>query len=342
MRICECLVLLSLTLVVILPAATSADESWQIESGFVAMFNGQDFSGWQFGGGYHLPQPQPQNWLVEDQVIKVTGGGRPHLGSQWDYQDFDMRFQWRALREKYNSGFFIRSKRKVGNNQINLAKGGEGRFFGGKMQGGKPVPELQNAPQKWNDWRVLVVGSEVKFWCNGKLAWEGTEFQTARGHIGLQAEGAPLEFRRLRIKELGCQYLVLNSPQSKFESKRRDYQDYVARLEFRATGDAVAQLALRGRSAPQSIVELGALEVGSGSVPKLDLKPVKKLDNPAGQWNYLQASVTDNRATIWLNGVDVVKDAKLSAERGGLDLVSGSDKLQVRNVRIRPVESQPR
>lgn len=144
---------------------------------------------------------------MADGVIKLSGGGRPHLGSQWDYTDFDMRFEWRALREKYNSGFYIRSRRKVGNNQINLAKGAEGKFFGGKMTGSKPVPELQKPAMQWNTWRVKVVGGDVTFWCNDKLAWKGTEFQSKQGHIGLQAEGAPLEFRRFRIKEIGWESL---------------------------------------------------------------------------------------------------------------------------------------
>ncbi len=174
-------------------------EDFKVEAGFVPMFNGKDFSGWQFDQKWALPDPRPENWSVADGVIRLSGGGRPHLGSQWDYEDFDMRFQWRALREKYNSGFYIRSNRKVGNNQINLAKGAEGRFFGGKMTGGKAVPELQKPAMEWNDWRVRIEGDQGRFWGNGKLAWEGTEVASKTGHIGLQAERAPLECRRFPI-----------------------------------------------------------------------------------------------------------------------------------------------
>jgi len=193
------LLLLTVEVAFAQPSALSEEER---SAGFVSLFNGQDLSSWRFGDPDDPNTPQPANWKVEEGVIKLTGGGSPHLASVKEYGDFDFRFQWRGLRDKYNSGLFIRSGKKVGSNQINLAKGSEGNFFSGKMKGGKPVPELQNAPGEWNEWRVLAVGDKVTFWCNGKLAWEGTEFQTARGYLGLQAEGAPMEFRNLRIKEI--------------------------------------------------------------------------------------------------------------------------------------------
>jgi hypothetical protein len=170
------------------------------DAGFVSMFNGVDFDGWRFTG--KDSDKAPDNWSVEDGVIKVSGGGKPHLGTAREYADFEMRFQWRAMREKYNSGFFIRSPINLGKNQLNLAKGGEGNFIGGKLKGAKGVPDLQKKSGEWNDWRVLAVGEDVTFWCNGELAWKGTGLQPASGHIGLQAEGAPLEFRSLRIREI--------------------------------------------------------------------------------------------------------------------------------------------
>ena len=136
------------TLVLMLVTGAARGDEFKIESGFVPMFNGQDFSGWQFGGSYGLPEKLPANWKVESNVIKLSGGGRPNLGSQWDYEDFDMRFQWRAMRAKYNSGFYIRSRRKVGNNQINLAKGGEGRFLRRQNERRQVCPGITEAGQR--------------------------------------------------------------------------------------------------------------------------------------------------------------------------------------------------
>ena len=180
-------------------SATLSDE--ERAEGFVSLFNGKDFSGWRFGEEVN-PASLPENWKVEDGVIKVTGGGKPHLASEKQYGDFDFRFQWRGTREKYNSGLFLRSGRNVGANQINLAKGNEGNFLGGKLTGAKAVPELQKPSLEWNEWRVVAEGDKLTFWCNGQLAWEAAGFKPEQGYLGLQAEGAPLEFRNLRIREL--------------------------------------------------------------------------------------------------------------------------------------------
>ena len=180
------------------PLADNGVSPAEKAAGFVSMFNGQDFTGWRFNGKT-LP---PANWTVADGLIKLSGGGAPHLASAKSYRDFEMKFEWRAPQEKYNSGFFIRSGEKVGTNQINLAKGAEGGFIGGRITGATAVPKLQKPAGEWNEWRVLVVGDQVTFWCNGQLAWEGTGLQPPEGHIGLQAEGAALEFRNLRIREI--------------------------------------------------------------------------------------------------------------------------------------------
>lgn len=170
------------------------------DAGFVLMFNGVDFNGWRFTG--QESDKPPENWSVEGGVIKLSGGGKPHLGTVDEFANFEMRFEWRAKREKYNSGFFIRSPKNLGKNQLNLAKGSEGKFVGGKLQGSIGVPDLQKPAGQWSEWRVLVVDDMVTFWCNGQLAWKGTGLEPVKGYIGLQAEGAPLEFRNLRIRQM--------------------------------------------------------------------------------------------------------------------------------------------
>jgi hypothetical protein len=191
--------------VLALLAVARADEGLSAEekdAGFVSLFNGKDFTGWRFSGGKEDGASEAPNWKVKDGVIALSGGGSPHLGTEREYADFELRLQWRALRDNYNSGVYIRSGRKIGANQINLAKGGEGGFIGGTAKGSKTVPELQKPAGEWNDWRILVQGDRVTFWCNGKLAWEATGVKPAKGYIGLQAEGAPMEFRHLRIREI--------------------------------------------------------------------------------------------------------------------------------------------
>jgi hypothetical protein len=113
-----------------------------------------------------------------------------------------MRFEWRAKQKNYNSGFYIRSGKNLGSNQLNLAKGNEGKVISGKIEGAKSAADLQKPAEEWNAWSIIAQGDKATFWCNGQLAWEGTGLAPAKGYIGFQAEGAAMEFRNLRIREL--------------------------------------------------------------------------------------------------------------------------------------------
>src|SRR5687767_7870792 len=85
------------------PLMSQAAPAGDAEQGFTPMFNGKDFTGWRFSDGSEAPA----NWKVQDGVIQVTGGGKPHLITTAEYGDYEMAFEWRSLKEKYNSGFFI-------------------------------------------------------------------------------------------------------------------------------------------------------------------------------------------------------------------------------------------
>lgn len=172
-----------------------------VDDGFEALFNGRDFTGWRFSL-QKTGDTWPENWKIKDGVIYLTGAMRPSLVTTRDFGDFEAKFEWRALTPKFNSGFYIRCKPDAGNNQIRVDRNFEGAFLAGTISGAKPAPALQKAVGEWNEWRVLVKGTAVTLWCNGKLAWEAIGLAPARGHIGLQAEGTPLEFRNLQVREL--------------------------------------------------------------------------------------------------------------------------------------------
>src|SRR5262245_20264145 len=192
----------------------------EVSEGFIALINGKDFSGWRFSGTIPnsdktaKPKPFtpaldvfPDNWKAGDGMIQLLKGGNPHLATQWDFDDFDVRLQWKAHKKTYNSGFYIRSGKAVGANQINLNQPAVGELINtvpALKDKGKGVPELhkEGGNGEWNDWRVLAVDKKVTFWVNGKKAWAVDEFVPARGYLGLQAEGT-IDFRNLRIKEMG-------------------------------------------------------------------------------------------------------------------------------------------
>jgi hypothetical protein len=125
--------------------------------------------------------------------MMVLMGGGNSIYTDKKYDDFIVRFEFRPEKKGYNSGFFLR-----GNNQINLAQKDAGRLMTSKKS--KAVPELHKEPGEWNDWEVSCVGSNVTLKVNGKVAWSIDDLAAKSGPIGIQAEGAHIDFKNLRIK----------------------------------------------------------------------------------------------------------------------------------------------
>jgi hypothetical protein len=345
---------LALALALALTSSASAQDLSDEErkDGFVSMFNGKDFTGWRFSGG--KKDELPKNWAVADGLIRLSGGGSPHLASEWDYEDFDVRLQWKAHKKGYNSGFYVRSGRSVNANQINLAQNDCGHLLGGPKEA-KAVPELQKEPGEWNDWRVLAIGSKLTFWANGKMAWEINSFKPSRGYLGLQAEGHAVDFKNIRIKELGYESLndlakwagsagttikaegegegeaiAVEGKQAQMVTKKA-YKNYVLRLEYKTD-------------------KIGTLRLGFRNALMHSLRDAKKdaaksAEHPAGQWNYLELRVQNNRSAVWLNGVWLWEDEPLpqAAAESCVGLGNTAEEhLVFRNLRIKDLEDLPK
>ncbi|GEM_PF-581009 len=311
------------------PCAPRAQSPDEIKDGFVAMFNGKDFSGWRFGTAAGIFEA-PKNWSVAEGMFMLSGGNSPHLASQWDYDDFDVRIEWKAHKKGYNSGFFVRSGRAVNDNQINLAEKDCGHLLG-KIKGGPAVPKLQKPPGEWNEWRVLAVGDKLTLWCNGDRAWELTGFMPARGYLGLQAEGAAIDFKNLRIKELG--YTTLN-----------DLNAWQPTAGWKQEGDA---LFADGNAKPLALAKtpnqftlrleyLGdaAIQRGGKTLLALGDTEIKKHATPVPQANYLEISVQKNKLRIWINGNTLPTMRDAPGDSGELAIVP-SGAVAMRNIRIR-------
>ncbi len=315
------------------PATAQGLSAEERQQGFVPLFDGTDFTGWRFSGGKFGPGQLPKNWSVGEGMIRLSGGGAPHLATEWEYDDFDVRLEWKAHKKGYNSGFYIRSGRQVGAHQINLAQKDCGHLMGG-AKGGVAVPELQKAPGEWNSWRVLAVGDTVTFWCNGQKAWEVTGFKAPRGYLGLQAEGAAIDFRNLRIKELGYTPVELGTPSGWAATKggveaktgakplalKVPAGPFVLRLEYKVTTDTRARLTLPAGQ--------GQVDLAAGAADAADAA------NRFGGWNYLEVTAGKS-ASAWLNGAALKLSPAGETKAGPALVVAEAGPLTVRNVRIR-------
>jgi hypothetical protein len=65
-----------------------------------------------------------------------------------------------------------------------------------------PRKNLSKGLNEWNHYYVRAINGEVRLWVNGEEVSGGTEITPASGFLCLESEGAPLEFRKLRLREL--------------------------------------------------------------------------------------------------------------------------------------------
>jgi hypothetical protein len=49
---------------------------------------------------------------------------------------------------------------------------------------------------------VSCIGPQLSLKVNGSPAWEIDNFKHKKGPIGFEAEGHPIDFRKIRIKEI--------------------------------------------------------------------------------------------------------------------------------------------
>src|SRR5262245_52994799 len=116
-----CGVVLTIAVLAVKQEAT-ADE-FKPEQGFVALFNGTDLSGWEYGAVPPVKTPPPREklerkaqtsdgvFLVKDGMLVASGKKIKALYTTKEYnKDFRLKFEFRAAADKPkdNSGLFIR------------------------------------------------------------------------------------------------------------------------------------------------------------------------------------------------------------------------------------------
>jgi len=65
-----------------------------------------------------------------------------------------------------------------------------------------PTARHSRGTPEWNRYYVRAIDGEVRLWVNGHEVSGGSDCLPATGALCLESEGAPVEFRRLRIREL--------------------------------------------------------------------------------------------------------------------------------------------
>jgi hypothetical protein len=191
--------------------------------GWENLFNGKDLSNWV------NVNCAPETWKVEDGVIKCTGKPTGALRTPKMYENFVMEVEWRHLTSGGNAGIFIWSSpiaakgvpflRAVevqvldhgyGNTDSHTTHGDVFPIHGstmnpiGRSRGSRSFPSEQRSKPspEWNHYRIEARDGSLRLSVNGKEVSGGDKCNWRKGYIGLESEGAPTEWRLVRVKEL--------------------------------------------------------------------------------------------------------------------------------------------
>jgi hypothetical protein len=209
--------------------ATAGAAENQPPAGFVALFNGKDFSGWK------VPEGDNGHWKVIDGVIDYDAmseaRGDKNLWSEKSFANFVLRVDWRIKETPFinhnvpyilpdgthardiitgkpmrislpdsDSGIFLRGS---GKNQVNIWTWpiGSGEFYGYRMDPKMPpevraavTPSTQadNLVGEWNTFEITMIGDRVTVVLNGRTVIEKAQLPgvAATGPIALQHHGS--------------------------------------------------------------------------------------------------------------------------------------------------------
>ena len=181
-------------------------------------------------------------WTWKNDSVSCTGRPIGVTRTRKIYTNFELVCEWRHLRDAGNSGIFLWAPRETFDRldgpglpegievqvldlgyKAAYERGGNpadwftchGDVFPVGSSTMKPFPPI--APNgrrsfpteertfgvgEWNHYYIRAINGEVRLWVNGAEVSGGSECKPATGHVALESEGSPIEFRGLRIREL--------------------------------------------------------------------------------------------------------------------------------------------
>lgn len=200
-----------------------------------------DGPGWVALTGEHFVNVNchDDTWKWDGNAVFCSGQPVGVCRSVKEYTNFEMVCEWRHNRPAGNSGVFVwttpesvdalAAAGKPGLPQgievqvLDTAYGGDhpedwytshGDVFpvGVKMTPFPPLSpngvrsfpskHLSRGAGEWNHYYIRAINGEVRLWVNGEEVSGGTGCEPRTGYLCLESEGAPVEFRNLRIRAL--------------------------------------------------------------------------------------------------------------------------------------------
>ena len=368
--------------------------------GFTSLFNRHDLAGW-WGADTEDPRkylalsPEDfqkkhdasldnirQHWRVEHDELVNDGEGL-YLTTDKNYGDFELLVDYRTV-PLADSGIYLRGCPQVqiwdytekAKFPLGSDKGSGGLWNNSPGAPGKdPLVKADKPFGKWNHFRIVMAGSQVWVWLNGKQTVNGAILENyydrklpvpPKGPLQLQTHGGEIRWRNLFIREIGSDEAdkllrgkdpagfepVFNGkdftgwagPIDNYQVKdgaitcrpkkggtiytKNEYDDFVARLEFKLPPGGNNGLAIRypgsGDTAYVGMCESQVLDDNyeKATGEKIDPRQAhgsaygmvaaqRGYQHPIGEWNYEEVTVKGPTIKVELNGT-VILDCDLS------------------------------
>lgn len=206
-------------------------------AGFTALYNGRDLSGWRGGDTFDhrkwLAMPESEraaknnewtadmkkHWRADGDELVNDGHGK-YTTTQKDYGDFELFVEYKTV-PKADSGIYLRGIPQVqiwDSTETEKFKLGADKGSGGLWNNSPGAPGKDPSVRadkpfgKWNKFRILMVGSRVSIWLNGKQVVDHAILENfydrktpvpAKGPIQLQTHGGEIRWRNVYLREIG-------------------------------------------------------------------------------------------------------------------------------------------
>ncbi len=161
-----------------------------------------------------------KSWKLEDGVLSTTGKPIGFIRTRESYENYTLTFEWRWLpgTENGNSGLLVHAGETAEGKdwppciEAQLFQNNAGDFWminekleaTGKNEGGRWIRTADPKEKplgEWNTMTVVCKADSITVHVNGTLVNEGKNLSTTSGSICFQAEGAPIELRKIMLEK---------------------------------------------------------------------------------------------------------------------------------------------
>ncbi len=137
-------------------------------------------------------------WATPESIEKLTAAGKPGLPHGVEVQVLDHGYTDRVKASGGKTDWF-------GTNGDVFPVGVKMTLFPPLSPDGSrsfPRKHLAKGHGQWNHYYIRAINGEVRLWVNGEEVSGGNGVEPAKGYLCLESEGSPIQFRRLRVREL--------------------------------------------------------------------------------------------------------------------------------------------